>query len=55
MDNVDVERFLTLSNSAPAKEPQQEIVPISYTVSDEELMIMFRLLIWETLLLKSAT
>ncbi len=36
MDNVDVERFLTLSNSAPAKEPQQEIVPISYTVSDEE-------------------
>lgn len=36
VDNVDVERFLTLSNSAPAKEPQQEIVPISYTVSDEE-------------------
>lgn len=36
LDNVDVERFLTLSSSAPVKEHQKEIAPASYTVSDEE-------------------
>lgn len=36
VDNVDVERFLAFSNSAPPKPAEENIVPISYTVSEDE-------------------
>lgn len=36
VDNVDVERFLAFSNSTPPKPQEENIVPISYTVSGEE-------------------
>lgn len=36
VDNVDVERFLAVSNNKPQEKPEAEIVPIAYTVSDEE-------------------
>ncbi|MFQ8627127.1 MAG: hypothetical protein ACLSA2_12070, partial [Candidatus Gastranaerophilaceae bacterium] len=36
VDNVDVERFLALSNSKPQEKSENDVVPVSYTVSDEE-------------------